>query len=63
MVTGKDYPPNWAVLPGSSLMAELMVVNWTPRPVIEIYGNRQGIFSLGNLLLWISFSSDGADID
>ncbi len=57
MVTEKDYPPNWVILPGASLTAELMVRGWTPRPIIEITGNRKGFFSLGNLLLWISLHS------
>ena len=57
MVTGKDYPPNWVVMPDSSLTAELVNRQWAKKPVIEIIGNRQGIFSLGNLLLWISFHS------
>lgn len=58
MVTGNEYPPNWVVLPGSSLTAELAIRQWTQKPVIEIGGNRQGCVSLGNLLLWISDESD-----
>jgi hypothetical protein len=53
MVTEKDYPPNWVILPGSSLTAELEVDGW-PKPTIVVRGNREGLFSLGNLLLWIS---------
>jgi len=58
MVTGNDYPPNWVVLPGSSLTVELAMRDWTQKPVIEICGNRQGFVSLGNLLLWVSDESD-----
>lgn len=56
MVTEKDYPLNWVILPGSSLTAELEVGGW-PKPTIVIAGNRQGLFSLGSLLLWISDSA------
>lgn len=58
MVKGKDYPPNWVVLPGSSLTAESAMREWTKKPVIEICGNREGFVSLGNLLLWVSSQSD-----
>lgn len=58
MVTGNEYPPNWVVLPGSLLTAELTTGNWTQKPVIEICGNRQGFVSLGILLLWVSLQSD-----
>ena len=58
MVKGTDYPPNWVVLPDSSLTAELSMREWTEKPVIEICGNREGFVSLGNLLLWISLQSD-----
>ena len=58
MVTGNEYPPNWVVLPGSSLTAELAIRQWTQKPVIEICGNRQGFVSLGNLLLWVTDESD-----
>jgi hypothetical protein len=54
MVTPKDYPPNWVILPGSSVTAKLVTPKWTNKPVIEIRGNRPGIFSLGILLLWIT---------
>jgi len=57
MVTGNDYPPNWVILPGSSLTAELVMRDWTKKPIIEICGNRQGLVSLGNLLLWVSLHS------
>jgi len=53
MTTERDYPPNWVILPGASLTAELDIERW-PKPTIVIRGNREGIFSLGNLLLWIS---------
>jgi len=53
MVRGHDYPPNWAVLPGAEVTAELTTPNWAKRPVIEILGNRQGLLSLGNLLMWV----------
>lgn len=58
MVTGNDYPPNWVILPGSSLTAELVKHNWTEKPIIEICGNRQGFVSLGTILLWLSLQSD-----
>jgi hypothetical protein len=58
IVKRNNYPPNWVVLPGSSLMAELVTREWTKKPVIEICGNREGFVSLGNLLLWISLQSD-----
>ena len=58
MMKGNDYPPNWVVLPGSLLTAELAKREWTKKPVIEICGNRQGFVSLGNLLLWVSLQSD-----
>ena len=54
MVTGKDYPPSWAVLPGASLTAEFVRREWTRKPIIEICGNRQGFVSLGTILLWVS---------
>jgi hypothetical protein len=57
MATESQYPPNWIVLPGSSLTAELTKKQESDKPVIEIYGNRQGLASLGNLLLWVSTSS------
>jgi hypothetical protein len=62
MVTGNDYPPNWVILPGSSITAELVKREWTNKPIIEICGNRQGFVSLGNLLLWISLKSDTASL-
>jgi len=62
MVTGTDYPPNWVILPGSSLTAELVMRDWTKKPVIEICGNRQGFVSLGNLLLWLSLQSETESI-
>ncbi len=58
MVTGDEYRPTWAVLPGSSVTAELTTGNWTEKPVIEVCGNRQGFVSLGNMLLWIAGQSD-----
>jgi hypothetical protein len=58
MVTGSDYPPTWVVLPGSLLTAELATRQWTKKPVIEIIGNRQGLVSLGNILLWKCFSQE-----
>ena len=58
MVPKDDYPPHWAVLPGSSVTVELTTRNWTQKPVIEICGNRQGFVSLGNLLLWVALQSD-----
>ncbi len=61
MVTGKDYPPNWVVLPGSSITAELVKRQWIDKPIIEIIGNRQGLVSLGNLLLWISLNCPYTD--
>ena len=54
MVTDHDHPLNWAVMPGASLTAELASRKWIDKPIIEICGNRQGIFSLGILLLWLS---------
>ena len=57
MVTGNDYPPNWVILAGSSLTAELVMRDWTNKPIIEICGNRRGLVSLGNLLLWVSLQS------
>ena len=56
MVTERYDPPNWVILPGASLAAELEVDGWR-KPTITIEGNREGLFSLGNLLLWISLSS------
>lgn len=56
MATEQENPLNWVILPGSSLTAELEVEGW-PKPTIVIAGNREGLFSLGNLLLWISTSS------
>ncbi len=58
MVTGDEYPPTWAVLPGSSITAELTTCDWTSKPIIEVCGNRQGFVSLGNMLLWIALQSD-----
>lgn len=57
MVTERDYPPNWVILPGASLTAELQVSGW-PKPTITILGNKEGLLSLGNLLLWISLSQN-----
>ena len=54
MVTQYDYPPNWAVLAGASVSAEYVTREWSDRPLIEIRGNRQGLLSLGSLLVWIS---------
>lgn len=55
MTTRNDYPPNWAVLSGASVTAELVPdANWTSKPVIEIWGNREGMLALGNLLAWVS---------
>ena len=39
MVRGHDYPPNWAVLPGAAVTAELTTPDWSRKPVIEILGN------------------------
>lgn len=54
---GRDYPPDWAVLPGAEVTAELTTPDWAKKPVIEIRGNRQGLLSLGSLLVWISGAS------
>lgn len=54
MVTGDDYPPSWAVLPGASLTAEFGSLEIRGKPTIEIRGNRQGFVSLGTVLLWAS---------
>ena len=54
MVTGNDYPPSWAVLPGASLTAEFVRRKWSDKPIVEICGNRQGFVSLGTLLIWAS---------
>ena len=61
MVTETDYPPNWIVPPGAFLTAELARRSWSDKPIIEICGNRQGLFSLGNLLLWISLHSSDTE--
>lgn len=61
MVTDHDHPLNWAVMPGASLTAELASRKWIDKPIIEICGNRQGIFSLGILLLWLSRHSPYTD--
>ena len=57
MLRERDYPPNWAVLPGASVTIELTTPDWSKKPVIEIRGNRQGLLSLGSLLVWISGAS------
>lgn len=57
MATGHDYSPNWVVLPGALVTVELVTRDWTKKPIIEIIGNRQGLFSLGALLLWVSLHS------
>jgi len=57
MTRGRDYPPDWAVLPGARVSAELTTPDWSKRPVIEILGNREGLLSLGSLLVWISGAS------
>ena len=54
---GRDYPPDWAVLPGASVTAELATRDWSKKPLIEIRGNREGLLSLGSLLIWISGAS------
>jgi hypothetical protein len=54
MVTGNDYPPNWIVLPNASLTVELVNRDWSKKPFIEICGNREGFFAIGNILLWLS---------
>ena len=54
MVTGNDYPPSWAVLPGASLTAEFGSLELRGKPTVEISGNRQGFVSLGTVLLWAS---------
>lgn len=54
---GRDYPPDWAVLPGASVTAELATRAWSKKPLIEIRGNREGLVSLGSLLIWISGAS------
>lgn len=61
MVTDKDYPLNWVIMPGASLTAELVMREWTDKPIVEIIGNRQGIFSLGILLLCIAAGSPYTD--
>jgi hypothetical protein len=61
MVRGHDHPPNWAVLPGASVTAELTTPDWSKKPVIEIRGNREGLLSLGSLLVWVSESA--ADLE
>jgi len=48
-------------MPGASLRAELATWEGTHKPVVEIRGNRQGIFSLGVLLLWLSHGSPYTD--
>ena len=52
-----DYPPDWAVLPGASVTAELATRDWSQKPLIEMRGNREGLLSLGSLLIWISGAS------
>lgn len=61
MVTDNDHPLNWAVMSGALLTAELASRKWTHKQIIEICGNRQGIFSLGILLLWLSRGSPYTD--
>jgi len=57
MTRGRDYPPDWAVLPGATVSAELTTPGWSQRPVVEILGNREGLLSLGSLLVWVSESA------
>ncbi len=57
MIRDHDPPLNWVVMPGASVTAELATRKWTGKPILEIIGNRQGIFSLGALLLWVSLDS------
>jgi len=57
MTRGRDYPPDWAVLPGARVSAELTTPDWSKKPVIEILGNREGLLSLGSLLVWVSESA------
>lgn len=54
---GRDYPPDWAVLPGSEVTAELTTPKWAKKPTIELLGNREGLLSLGSLLVWVSQSA------
>jgi hypothetical protein len=61
MTTGHEYPPNWAVLPGATVTAKLTTPDWSKKPVIEILGNREGLLSLGSLLVWVSQSA--ADLE
>ena len=56
MTTGRDYPPSWAVLSGAEVTAELTTPQWSKKPVIELLGNREGLLSLGSLLVWLSGS-------
>ena len=48
-------------MPGASLTAELAMWKGTHKTVIEVRGNRQGIFSLGVLPLWLSDGSPYTD--
>jgi hypothetical protein len=58
---GRDYPPDWAVLPGAAVTAELTTPDWSKKPTIELLGNREGLLSLGSLLVWVSESA--ADLE
>jgi hypothetical protein len=57
MVRGRDYPPDWAVLPHALVAVELDTRDWSKKPLIMIRGNREGLLSLGSLLVWISGAS------
>ena len=54
MVIGNDYPPKWVALPNASLTIELANRDWDNKPLIEIFGNREGFLAIGNILLWLS---------
>jgi hypothetical protein len=54
MPTRADDPLKWAILPDAALDARLMPKSPRGKPTVEILGNRSGVLSLGNLLLWAS---------
>ena len=53
MPTQADDPLKWAILPDAALHARL-TSRHPGQPILEIVGNRSGLLSLGNLLLWVS---------
>ena len=58
-----EYPSEWVVLPGAELELEFRAevdlrVHQPPGPAIFIMGNRYGLVSLGNALLWMAQGGD-----